>query len=60
LDSLFKILVTVNIKALQQSCSCRIAMGVVAIPVVGWGVALGIGIADYMSGDKFYNWVETQ
>jgi hypothetical protein len=29
------------------------------IPVVGWGVAIGIGIADVVWGEQFYNWVET-
>lgn len=28
------------------------------IPVVGWGVALGIGVADYFWGDEFYDWLE--
>ena len=30
------------------------------IPVVGWGVAIGIGVADFVWGDQFYNWVETK
>ena len=29
------------------------------VPGVGWGIALGIGIADYIWGDQFYDWVET-
>jgi RHS repeat-associated protein len=35
-----------------------IAAGAAFIPVVGWGIALGIGIADYTWGDDFYKWVE--
>ena len=37
-----------------------IALGATAIPVAGWGVAIGIGVLDYMYGDDFYNWVETK
>jgi RHS repeat-associated protein len=46
--------------ATARAAVAGIAMGVATIPVFGWGVALGIGVADYMWGDKFYNWVETQ
>jgi hypothetical protein len=35
-----------------------VAAGAACIPVVGWGVALGIGVADYVWGDEFYEWVE--
>ena len=28
------------------------------IPVVGWGVSLGIGVADLVWGDQFYNWID--
>jgi RHS repeat-associated protein len=34
------------------------AVGSAFIPVVGWGVSLGIGVADYVWGDDFYNWVD--
>jgi hypothetical protein len=34
------------------------AAGSAFIPVVGWGVSLGIGVADYVWGDDFYNWVD--
>mgnify|MGYP002387774712 CR=1 FL=1 len=37
-----------------------IAAGASFIPVVGWGVALGIGVADFVWGDEFYNYVETK
>jgi hypothetical protein len=37
-----------------------IAVGAAFIPVVGWGVAAGIGVADYIWGDQFYNYVETK
>lgn len=33
---------------------------VACIPVVGWGVAIGIGVADLVWGEKLYNWVETK
>jgi hypothetical protein len=35
-----------------------VAAGVVAIPIVGWGVSAGIGLADAIWGEKIYNWVE--
>jgi hypothetical protein len=35
-----------------------VAAGAAFIPVVGWGVAAGIGAADYIWGDQFYNYVE--
>jgi hypothetical protein len=35
------------------------AAGAAAIPVVGWGLAIGIGVADVIWGEQFYNWVET-
>ncbi|MGQ1910792.1 hypothetical protein ACT3CE_13510 [Marinifilum sp. RC60d5] len=35
-----------------------IAVGVAFIPVVGWGVALGIGVADAVWGDQLYNWID--
>jgi RHS repeat-associated protein len=34
------------------------AAGSVAIPIVGWGVSAGIGLADAIWGEQFYNWVE--
>lgn len=37
-----------------------LAAGAAFIPVVGWGVALGIGVADYVWGDQFYNYIETK
>jgi hypothetical protein len=30
-----------------------------AIPVAGWGLAIGIGVADIIWGEQFYEWVET-
>ncbi len=35
-----------------------IAAGSAFIPVVGWGVCLGIGLADAIFGDEFYNWID--
>lgn len=35
-----------------------VAAGAAFIPFVGWGIAGGIGIADAIWGDQFYNWVE--
>jgi RHS repeat-associated protein len=35
-----------------------IAVGAAFIPVVGWGVSLGIGIADAIWGDDFYKWID--
>jgi hypothetical protein len=37
-----------------------VAAGAAFIPVVGWGVAIGIGVADFVWGDQFYNYVETK
>ncbi|TXD75360.1 hypothetical protein [Algoriphagus ratkowskyi] len=37
-----------------------VGAGAALIPVVGWGVAAGIGVADYVWGDQFYNFVENQ
>ena len=34
------------------------AIAATAIPVVGWGVAIGIGVADVIWGDDFYNWID--
>jgi RHS repeat-associated protein len=34
------------------------AAGAVFIPVVGWGVALGIGTADAIWGDRIYEWID--
>jgi len=35
-----------------------VAIGAAWVPVVGWGGSLGIGVADYVWGDDFYNWVD--
>jgi hypothetical protein len=35
-----------------------IAAGAAFIPVVGWGLSLGIGVADAIWGDQFYNWID--
>ena len=35
-----------------------VAAGAAFIPVVGWGVSIGIGVADTIWGDQFYEWVE--
>jgi hypothetical protein len=35
-----------------------VAIGAAFIPVVGWGVSLGIGAADLIWGDDFYNWID--
>jgi RHS repeat-associated protein len=50
-------------KGRYKASGARIAVATAAmaagcIPVVGWGVALTIGVADYIWGDDFYNWVE--
>jgi hypothetical protein len=37
-----------------------IAAGAAFIPVVGWGVTIGIGVADAIWGDQFYNYVENK
>ena len=35
-----------------------IAIGAAAIPIAGWGISLGIGIADAIWGDDFYKWID--
>ena len=37
-----------------------LAVGVAFVPVVGWGLSLGITAADYFWGDRFYNWVDSK
>jgi hypothetical protein len=34
------------------------AIGVAFIPVFGWGISLGISVADAIWGDDFYNWID--
>lgn len=36
-----------------------VAAGAAFIPVVGWGVAIGIGVADYVWGDQLYYYLST-
>lgn len=36
-----------------------VAAGAAFIPVVGWGVAAGIGVADFIWGDQLYNYLST-
>jgi hypothetical protein len=35
-----------------------IAAGAAFVPGIGWGLSLGIGIADAVWGDDFYNWID--
>jgi RHS repeat-associated protein len=35
-----------------------VAIGAAFIPVVGWGVSIGIGVADAIWGEDFYNWLD--
>lgn len=37
-----------------------LAAGAAFIPGFGWGVSLGIGAADLIWGDKFYQWIDNQ
>jgi RHS repeat-associated protein len=37
-----------------------LAAGAAFIPVVGWGIAIGIGVADAIWGDQFYSYVENK
>lgn len=37
-----------------------LAYGVTFIPYVGWALAIGIGVADYIWGDEFYDWVDNK
>ncbi|HET9745823.1 MAG TPA: RHS repeat-associated core domain-containing protein [Chitinophagaceae bacterium] len=34
------------------------AAGTAFIPGIGWGICLGIGLADAIFGDKFYRWLD--
>ncbi len=35
-----------------------LAIAATSIPFVGWGVSIGIGVADIIWGDDFYNWID--
>ena len=35
-----------------------VAAGAAFIPVAGWAISAGIGIADAIWGDDFYNYIE--
>ena len=35
-----------------------LAIGAAWIPVVGWGVSIGIGLADTIWGEDLYNWID--
>ncbi|GMQ30627.1 hypothetical protein Aconfl_32700 [Algoriphagus confluentis] len=37
-----------------------VAAGATFVPVVGWGLAAGIGVADYIWGNQFYNYIENR
>ncbi|CAM3242963.1 hypothetical protein [Kaistella daneshvariae] len=34
------------------------AIGTAFIPPFGWGISLGIGAADTIWGDQFYEWID--
>lgn len=42
-----------------RAAAMGIAMGAACIPVVGWCVAAGIGVADFLWGNQFYNYLST-
>jgi hypothetical protein len=44
--------------AATRAAVLGIGLAATAIPVAGWFVAGGIGLADAIWGDQFYNWVE--
>jgi len=37
-----------------------VAIGVAFIPVVGWGLSIGISAADLIWGNQFYNWLDNK
>ena len=41
-----------------RAAVARIAAGATFVPFVGWGVAIGNGVAVW--GDEFYNYIENQ
>lgn len=62
---IFVVLVS-NLKA-QEKKSSELSgfkdsksIGAAWIPVIGWGVSIGIGVADMIWGDDFYKWVDKQ
>ena len=44
--------------AATRAAVLGVGLAATAIPVAGWFVAGGIGLADAIWGDQFYNWVE--
>jgi hypothetical protein len=44
--------------AATRAAVLGIGLAATSIPVAGWFVAGGIGLADAIWGDQFYNWVE--
>jgi hypothetical protein len=37
-----------------------VAIGAAFIPVVGWGISIGISAADSIWGNQFYNWIDNK
>lgn len=37
-----------------------LAYGATCIPYIGWALAIGIGVADYIWGDEFYDWIDNR
>ena len=46
--------------ATARAVVAGVAYSFTFIPVVGWGLALGIGVADAIWGDQFYNYIENK
>jgi len=47
-----------NRRAIARIAVAVIQDAVVAVPVVGIGLSIGIGVAEYAYGDEFYTWIE--
>ncbi len=49
-----------RVVAAARTGVAALTYGVTFIPYVGWGLAIGIGVADYIWGDECYNWVDNK
>ena len=48
------------VTAIARGTVLGIGIASAAIPFIGWAIAGGIGVADAIWGDDFYNWIETK
>lgn len=49
-----------RVVAAARTGVAALTYGVTFIPYVGWALAIGIGVADYIWGDEFYGWIDNR